>query len=165
MIILLKYIWFKETWIVPAREAPETPKEAVRVEAPCPDGDTDMCTYYILSLKPLPQDLVEAVKHVLSLMHYNVEDEELLLNTANALITIHNSDCYHLVTPAKLVYELALKAGLRIEAREVEYEDGWRKTQYYIKGVGTVNKMERRSMWCLIANRTIEPSLVEKWTF
>jgi hypothetical protein len=55
---------------------------------------------------------------VLTLIHYNGEDEDLLINVANALITVHNSSCYELVTPAKLIYELAKKAASRLKKKK-----------------------------------------------
>jgi hypothetical protein len=53
VILTLKQLYFNETWILPQREAWEEPDAALRIEAPCPDGDEDDCVYYVFTLKPL----------------------------------------------------------------------------------------------------------------
>ena len=163
MILLLKQLLFRGMWIIPEGELWETPRDALKVETRCPDGDSGICAYYVFTLKPLPDGLIRTIKRLLKLAHYNVEDEEQILSVANALITVYNSTCRELVTPAKLVYEMAKKAGFEIETREVEYDHGTQKTYYYIKGVGTVIRLRRMSTWCQIAHKRIKRSLVERW--
>jgi len=163
MILLLKQLIFRGAWIIPEGELWEAPRDALKVVTRCPDGDSGTCAYYVFTLKPLPDGLIRTIKRLLKLAHYNVEDEEQILSVANALITVYNSTCRELVTPAKLVYEMAKKAGFEIETREVEYDHGTQKTYYYIKGVGTVIRLRRMSTWCQIAHKRIKRSLVERW--
>jgi len=163
MILLLKQLIFRGAWIIPEGELWETPQEALKIETRRPDGDSGTCAYYVFTLKPLPNGLVKTIRNLLKLAHYNVEDEEQILGVADALITVYNSSCRELVTPAKLVYEMAKKAGFEIETREVEYDDGTRKTYYHVKGVGTVIRLRRMSTWCQIAHKRIKRSLVERW--
>ena len=160
--LLLRQLYFEATWILPERKAVATPLVgAVRIETLCPDGDAGRCVYYVFSLRPLSNGLVGAIRRLLKLMHYDVEDGEMVFSVANAMITAYNSTCRELVTPAKLIYELAAKAGLKIEARE--HDDGLRRTDYLIEGVGKVSKMEYESSWCLIADRMIKPGPAVKW--
>jgi len=164
MIKTLRYIYAERSWIVPAEEADEGPG-AAEVEAFCPNGVLGGCRYYVFSLKPLPGDLLETVRTLLSLRHFAVGGAEHAVDAANALITVYNSDCRRWVEPAKLIYELARRSGRVVEVVGEHREDRYRRTVYYIEGVGMVRHIEVETAHCLIARRTIGLGTAEYWTF
>jgi hypothetical protein len=162
MIKTIKYLYDKQSWIIPEDEADEIPSDmAVKIETFCPDGLLDKCTYYVFALRPLPTNLFEAVAYLLTLLHFDaIEGKEEAVGTANMLLSIAHSDCRHLITPAKLVYELAARAGLEIQTSQAGDE-----TIYDIKDVGRVKHIKTRTIECLLANRLIDPGPAEIWTF
>jgi len=162
MIKTIKYLYDKQSWIIPEEQADEIPNDmAVKIETFCPNSSMNRCTYYAFALRPLPTNLFEAVAYLLTLLHFDaIEGKEEAVDVANVLLSVAHSDCRHFVTPAKLVYELAVRAGLEIQASQAGEE-----TIYDIKDVGRVRHIQMRTIRCLVANRFIDPGLAEAWIF